>query len=86
MRKLVVSEWMTLDGVIDAGTIKQWFDPFDSTSPAFTHSQARRMMTSYISERPLQKSKMRGVLFPPSALYCCRSRQKCLGLKEWRGE
>lgn len=30
MRKLIVSEWMTLDGVFDADTMKEWFMPFDS--------------------------------------------------------
>ena len=30
MRKLVVSEWMTLDGVYDADTMPQWFAPYDS--------------------------------------------------------
>ncbi|HUQ37099.1 MAG TPA: dihydrofolate reductase family protein [Aestuariivirga sp.] len=30
MRKLVVSEWVTLDGVFDAKTMKDWFMPFDS--------------------------------------------------------
>ena len=30
MRKLVVSEWVTLDGVFDADTMKQWFTPYDS--------------------------------------------------------
>jgi dihydrofolate reductase len=30
MRKLVVKEWMTLDGVIDAGTMDQWWAPYDS--------------------------------------------------------
>ena len=30
-RKLIVSEWTTLDGVFDASTMKEWFDPFDST-------------------------------------------------------
>ena len=30
MRKLVVSEWVTLDGVFDASTMKDWFMPFDS--------------------------------------------------------
>ena len=30
MRKLVVSEWMTLDGVFDADTMKEWFEPYDS--------------------------------------------------------
>jgi len=30
MRKLVVSEWVTLDSVLDADTMKEWFDPYDS--------------------------------------------------------
>lgn len=30
MRKLVVSEWVTLDGVFDANTMKDWFTPYDS--------------------------------------------------------
>jgi dihydrofolate reductase len=30
MRKLVVSEWMTLDGVFEADTMEQWFRPYDS--------------------------------------------------------
>jgi dihydrofolate reductase len=30
MRKLVVKEWMTLDGVIDADSMDQWFFPYDS--------------------------------------------------------
>jgi dihydrofolate reductase len=30
MRKLVVSEWVTLDGVFDANTMGQWFRPYDS--------------------------------------------------------
>lgn len=30
MRRLVVSEWVTLDGVFDADTMKQWFNPYDS--------------------------------------------------------
>jgi dihydrofolate reductase len=30
MRKLVVSEWMTLDDVFDADTMKEWFEPYDS--------------------------------------------------------
>ncbi len=29
MRKLIVSEWMSLDGVFDADTMKDWFVPFD---------------------------------------------------------
>ena len=30
MRKLVVSEWMTLDGVFDAETMDTWWIPYDS--------------------------------------------------------
>lgn len=30
MRKLIVSEWMTLDGVFDGDTMKDWFVPFES--------------------------------------------------------
>jgi dihydrofolate reductase len=30
MRKLVVSEWVTLDGVFDADTMDTWFKPYDS--------------------------------------------------------
>jgi dihydrofolate reductase len=30
MRKLVVSEWVTLDGVFDADTMDQWWIPYDS--------------------------------------------------------
>ena len=30
MRKLIISEWLTLDGIFDAGTMEQWFMPFDS--------------------------------------------------------
>jgi dihydrofolate reductase len=30
MRKLVVSAWISLDGVFDADTMPQWFTPFDS--------------------------------------------------------
>jgi dihydrofolate reductase len=29
-RKLVVSEWMSVDGVFDADTMKQWFHPYNS--------------------------------------------------------
>jgi dihydrofolate reductase len=29
-RKLVVSEWVTLDGVFDADKMAQWFTPYDS--------------------------------------------------------
>jgi dihydrofolate reductase len=30
MRKLVVSAWISLDGVFDADTMAQWYTPFDS--------------------------------------------------------
>ncbi len=30
MRKIVVKEWMTLDGVFDAETMDHWWNPFDS--------------------------------------------------------
>jgi dihydrofolate reductase len=30
MRKLVVSEWLSLDGVFDADTMKEWFHPYNS--------------------------------------------------------
>lgn len=30
MRDIVVSAWLTLDGVFDADTMEQWFTPFDS--------------------------------------------------------
>jgi dihydrofolate reductase len=39
MRKLVVSEWMTLDGVFDADTMDTWFIPY--------HSKERK---AYITE------------------------------------
>lgn len=32
MRKLVVSTWMSLDGIFDAETMGQWFNPYDSVS------------------------------------------------------
>jgi dihydrofolate reductase len=34
MRKLVVSEWMTLDGVFDGDTMEKWFTPFQSAGRA----------------------------------------------------
>jgi dihydrofolate reductase len=34
MRKLVVSEWMTLDGVFDGDTMDRWFIPFHSKERA----------------------------------------------------
>ena len=30
MRKLIVSAWITLDGVFDADTMNEWFIPYDS--------------------------------------------------------
>jgi dihydrofolate reductase len=30
MSKIIVSEWMSLDGVFDGSTMGQWFAPFDS--------------------------------------------------------
>lgn len=30
MRKLVVSAWITLDGVFDANSMQEWYAPFDS--------------------------------------------------------
>ncbi len=32
MRKLIVSAWITLDGIFDADLMPQWFSPFDSES------------------------------------------------------
>lgn len=32
MRKLVVSAWVSLDGVFDANTMGEWFSPFDSVA------------------------------------------------------
>lgn len=34
MRKLIVSEWMTLDGVFDAQTMNEWHAPYHSESRA----------------------------------------------------
>ncbi len=30
MRKIIVSAWVTLDGIFDADTMEQWFIPYDS--------------------------------------------------------
>ncbi|MBC9913481.1 dihydrofolate reductase family protein [Chitinophaga varians] len=30
MRKLIVSTWLTLDGIFDAESMGQWFNPYDS--------------------------------------------------------
>jgi dihydrofolate reductase len=32
MRKLVVSAWITLDGIFDADIMQEWFFPFNSTA------------------------------------------------------
>ncbi|WP_162915379.1 dihydrofolate reductase family protein [Paraflavitalea soli] len=32
MKKLIVSEWMSLDGVVDASSMEQWFNPYHSDS------------------------------------------------------
>ena len=34
MRKIIVSEWVTLDGVFDADTMEQWFNPYHSDERA----------------------------------------------------
>lgn len=39
MRKLIVSEWMSLDGVFDAEAMGQWWAPYDSDERA-AHIQA----------------------------------------------
>jgi len=31
MRKLIVSEWISLDGIYEAGAMDQWWNPYDST-------------------------------------------------------
>jgi len=30
MKKIIVSEWITIDGINDADTMQEWFSPFDS--------------------------------------------------------
>src|SRR5678809_1709795 len=32
MRKLIVTEWVSLDGIFDASSMNQWWMPFDSAS------------------------------------------------------
>lgn len=34
MRKLIVTEWVSLDGIFDAGFMAQWFNPYHSDSRA----------------------------------------------------
>ena len=32
MRKLIVTEWVSLDGIFDASSMNKWWLPFDSES------------------------------------------------------
>jgi dihydrofolate reductase len=32
MRKLIITEWVSLDGIFDAGSMNKWWIPFDSAS------------------------------------------------------
>jgi dihydrofolate reductase len=32
MRKLIITEWLSLDGIFDAGSMNEWWLPFDSLS------------------------------------------------------
>jgi hypothetical protein len=32
MRKLIVTEWVSLDGIFDASSMNKWWIPFDSPS------------------------------------------------------
>ncbi len=32
MRKLIITEWISLDGIFDAGSMNKWWMPFDSSS------------------------------------------------------
>ena len=34
MRQLIVTEWMSLDGIFDSGSMEQWFNPYHSDSRA----------------------------------------------------
>ncbi|WP_315814564.1 dihydrofolate reductase family protein [Paraflavitalea speifideaquila] len=34
MKKLIVSEWISLDGVFNSATMDQWFNPYHSDSRA----------------------------------------------------
>jgi dihydrofolate reductase len=34
MRKVIVSEWVSLDGIFDSGSMEQWFNPYHSDSRA----------------------------------------------------
>jgi dihydrofolate reductase len=34
MRKLIVTEWMSLDGIFDSASMDQWFNPYHSDSRA----------------------------------------------------
>jgi len=71
LRKLIVSEWVTLDGVFDADSMKEWFEPYDSsgrpeyikenvlTSDAFLVGRVTyEMLASYW---PNQKNNFAGI-------------------------
>jgi dihydrofolate reductase len=71
LRKLIVSEWMTLDGVFDADSMKEWFEPYESqdrqeyikenvlTSDAFLVGRVTyEMLASYW---PNQKNNFAGI-------------------------
>ena len=71
LRKLVVSEWVTLDGVFDADSMKEWFEPYESqdrqeyikenvlTSDAFLVGRVTyEMLASYW---PNQKNNFAGI-------------------------
>ena len=32
MRQLIITQWVSLDGIFDAGSMNKWWMPFDSTS------------------------------------------------------
>ena len=47
MRDIVVSEWVTLDGVFDADTMEHWFTPYDSVArPSTSERESSRAMPS----------------------------------------
>ena len=43
MRKLIVSEWVTLDGVFDGDTMEHWFNPYHSDARG-AEAEARTSM------------------------------------------
>ena len=32
MKKLIINEWVSLDGIFDSSSMEQWFNPFNSNS------------------------------------------------------